>query len=1422
MSLKIFLLLLFFIIIPLCAVTTFTLNGQTDLEIEYSLRLKLQLKADVSQPGNILQIELFIDADKNRKTEPRIDADFSAAMGNLWVTDGSKDIDNFELDEAWLSDQDGVADGQITAFLPEEMPPVTHPAIIRLTDQDGSTAEVRLTLVLPKTDQAVVGKIEDEANQPMSGVIVVGSSSLTDLDFPKSEVEPFSYITTTDTRGRYRLPVDAGLVMISVFPPVGYYLPSEVSLDVFVPPSPTQQIKVAVGEEKSGVDYVLKEDRMPPIVDHQPNTTPVTIGNSIRILAKITDVESGIFPPAINIKPKVYFRPIGSQRPFKIRYMEPFFNSEPPFEDFEPEVIKRIDEQEFGNAEEFEVIKSPLVPPVGGGIETKPARWLAVIRQIASQMELPPVDMDLFRPEGFWAVLDGVDVTNDGVEYYILASDNAGNQTTHPASAPPNLHKILVKPSELQIGGQLKLASGQLIPKANIFASLGKNKDWRDAQSKADGTYQLHLPVGGLWRISVEPESPFYVLQPDSVTVEVPDKSGQKVINGIDFILETDTELPKIVHNPKIQVKGKFIGDNTIIQAEITDNVKGYVHAYLNFPSDQRGRIWAEGFSDREMWTFTVPGHLMLETFTYQIHAVDVVGNLAESEPHMVTLKPPPYRVVGQVTDTAGQPISGVVVEAQPEPANRFDDLSVPPEMDPPPDGMGIDDLGVAAPYLPIFRRTVSDEQGKFQVYVTLGTWYVNVHTQKGQGLMKTIAPLVVGVEGEYPLEIVLVEDTEKPVIVHQPPPSYNFDRQMILEASVTDNLQLAGVYLRVFHWATEKMIVDSIGGEEEPELMDRGNDAHLVRPWKVKAKHDPLFNLDNLVAEANFEDIGSGLKFAPEKLNNERHFRQQDEIEILLNGTEFGVEVDIERELELRRPDGYFDQIPMSNTDGQTYRIDLSMHLPPLSDQMNQVRYIIEAIDTAGNISRSPADAPETIHIISVEVNQWIFGQVVDSFGTLLSYFPVFLRMKDKEHRISTRTDQAGQYRLPAPVGKGQVEIGFNFDVKELHLHQIEVEEGQSLKQINFTVRMPTPTSDGGTWETDEQMKEISTKVEFSPIEIQSVDVVMDGTINIFDLVLVAKYFGQSLDQTENTDAQEELVSADVNMDAQIDIFDLTAVASHFGRSIDLNEDEVVEHEPNAAPQRQKYERTPTRVLFSPDIGIRPVIVSRHQNQIDIALEFESNIRAKGIQFHLTWQSPNVRLLAVRKGNCLSVNSFWHLPVIENNCQQITGVALPVMGEVDFHSLGRQIVLLSIDVQQASYQDQIHLLISALHLVTPIGDRVVYRDQLTIDLNLESIMQPQQTTLWPNYPNPFNPETWIPFQISKDAMVSIHIYAATGKRIRTVDLGLRMAGIYANPSRAAYWNGKNEIGETVASGTYFYRLQAGDYSQTRKMVILK
>ena len=90
------------------------------------------------------------------------------------------------------------------------------------------------------------------------------------------------------------------------------------------------------------------------------------------------------------------------------------------------------------------------------------------------------------------------------------------------------------------------------------------------------------------------------------------------------------------------------------------------------------------------------------------------------------------------------------------------------------------------------------------------------------------------------------------------------------------------------------------------------------------------------------------------------------------------------------------------------------------------------------------------------------------------------------------------------------------------------------------------------------------------------------------------------------------------------------------------------------------------------------------------------------------------------------------------------------------------------------------------------------------------------------NFPNPFNPETWIPYQLSKPAEVTITIYAVDGQVVRTLALGHQPAGIYQSRSRAAYWDGRNALGEPVASGLYFYMLTAGDFTATRKMLIRK
>jgi hypothetical protein len=107
----------------------------------------------------------------------------------------------------------------------------------------------------------------------------------------------------------------------------------------------------------------------------------------------------------------------------------------------------------------------------------------------------------------------------------------------------------------------------------------------------------------------------------------------------------------------------------------------------------------------------------------------------------------------------------------------------------------------------------------------------------------------------------------------------------------------------------------------------------------------------------------------------------------------------------------------------------------------------------------------------------------------------------------------------------------------------------------------------------------------------------------------------------------------------------------------------------------------------------------------------------------------------------------------------------------------------------------------------------------------LEQLLQvliPQQTELLPNFPNPFNPETWIPYRLAEDGFVTLKIYDQSGVVIRKFDVGHKTAAVYETRSSAIHWNGRNEVGDKVASSIYFYTLTAGDFSATRKMLILK
>ena len=129
---------------------------------------------------------------------------------------------------------------------------------------------------------------------------------------------------------------------------------------------------------------------------------------------------------------------------------------------------------------------------------------------------------------------------------------------------------------------------------------------------------------------------------------------------------------------------------------------------------------------------------------------------------------------------------------------------------------------------------------------------------------------------------------------------------------------------------------------------------------------------------------------------------------------------------------------------------------------------------------------------------------------------------------------------------------------------------------------------------------------------------------------------------------------------------------------------------------------------------------------------------------------------------------------------------------------------------------EQIALLLSTGDKSLATQRALAYLQQLL------TLARPDETVLLANYPNPFNPETWIPYHLAESTDVTIRIYDAQGVLVRVLSVGHQLAGYYTSRSRAAYWDGRNALGERVASGLYFYQLEADEMSPMRKMVILK
>jgi len=183
--------------------------------------------------------------------------------------------------------------------------------------------------------------------------------------------------------------------------------------------------------------------------------------------------------------------------------------------------------------------------------------------------------------------------------------------------------------------------------------------------------------------------------------------------------------------------------------------------------------------------------------------------------------------------------------------------------------------------------------------------------------------------------------------------------------------------------------------------------------------------------------------------------------------------------------------------------------------------------------------------------------------------------------------------------------------------------------------------------------------------------------------------------------------------------------------------------------------------------------------------------------------------------------NTDGYLVTVQNTRTNVIATDVVRSGyfAVAFADLSRQSVVEVGDRLEVTVSDRNGAVASDRLLVTVTPEVI---RQVVLPITLNSVGKPSLSLLLQNYPNPFNPETWIPYQLHSSTPVVIRIYNTRGNLVRALDLGMQSAGFYQSRARAAYWDGRNDIGETVASGVYFYQLRSEDFSATRRMLILK
>ena len=339
---------------------------------------------------------------------------------------------------------------------------------------------------------------------------------------------------------------------------------------------------------------------------------------------------------------------------------------------------------------------------------------------------------------------------------------------------------------------------------------------------------------------------------------------------------------------------------------------------------------------------------------------------------------------------------------------------------------------------------------------------------------------------------------------------------------------------------------------------------------------------------------------------------------------------------------------------------------------------------------------------------------------------------------------------------------------------------------------------------------------------ELRGGDCNDDNAITLEDFSLLAYYYNETSDY------------ADINGDGQVDILDFIILSSNFGF---IGVDGRTLASPEASPAFDNGSNRNLRFYIHMDKDIQMI---SQGDEFNVHIGIDDAYRLKGYSIMLQYDHRALQIVEsdgglVKEGAFLKSNPGNRATLLISDIYKCRVADYEEKeGIRDDRTMGRMMLSDYIigDGSGVSGSGTIATLKFRLMestgeaLAISIYEPVVADDQGKINTlpRKEFALQilPRRTSLLKNYPNPLNPETWIPYELAEASDVRIGIYSLTGRLIRMLDLGYRQPGFYARRENAAHWDGRNQVGEEVASGVYFYTIRAGDFSATRKMTVVR